>query len=235
MKPALVMPDKPDTEAMGKYIYEQLDQFSRNMQRSKMLVALYNTIAKDHPDSKSIHATDILRAAVVFMHAALEEFLRSLVISTFPFADAETLNQIPLAGLSRSGRPEKFFLGELVQYRELSVAEVIDRSLREHVSRQSFNSRGDLLAVIKTLGLRENDVRKVLPKVEAMLLRRHQIVHRADKPIPIDQQWIRATSLSPRHVASWNEATSQFVAIALTGALVTKFLKPPVKQRARSA
>jgi hypothetical protein len=219
-------PSRPDAEAMGRYIYEQLDQFMKNMERSQFLVDLYNTVAKDFPDSKGIHATDILRASVVFMHAALEDFIRSLMITTFPFADREHLDQIPLSGLSRTGRAEKFFLGELVRFKGVSVADVIQQSVREHVARRTFNNRGDILLVVNALGLREQDVAKVLPKIEAMLYRRHQIVHHADKPVPEDQQWIRATSLSPRHVSSWIAATRELVSILLTGAIVTKFFKP---------
>ena len=173
--------EKPDVDAMGRYIYEQVDQFTQNMQRSRMLVAMYNQIAKDHPDSKSIHATDILRAAVVFMHAALEEFLRSLVLTTFPLASTEVLNDVPLSGQSRMGRAEKFFLGDLARFNELTVAQVIERSVRDYVSRQTYNNRGDLMFVVRSLGLRDSDVSGVLPKLDAMLRRRHQIVHRGDK------------------------------------------------------
>ena len=226
--------EKPDAEAMGRYIYEQIDQFTKNMQRSRMLVAMYSQIAKDHPDSKSIHATDILRAAVVFMHAALEEFLRSLVLTTFPLAHAEVLNDVPLSGQNRMGRAEKFFLGDLTRFKDLTVAQVIERSVRDYVSRQTYNNRGDLMFVVRSLGLRDSDVAGVMPKLDAMLQRRHQIVHRGDRPIPEDQQWIRATSLSPKHVTAWIEATTKFVSIALTGALVVKFLKPkPSKTRRR--
>jgi hypothetical protein len=31
-----------------------------------------------------------------------------------PFASEEVLNEIPLLGISKHGRPEKFFLGKLV-------------------------------------------------------------------------------------------------------------------------
>jgi hypothetical protein len=78
------------------------------------LVRLYKSLVAANPAAKSIHATDLLRAAVVFLHASLEEVLRALSVATLSHTDAAVINEIPLTGVSRSGRPEKFFLGELV-------------------------------------------------------------------------------------------------------------------------
>jgi hypothetical protein len=219
-------------DEIAKFMAEQLDQFTSNIQRSKMLVELYNTISKEHPDAKTIHSTDILRAAVVFLHAALEELLRSLTIATFPLADATVLNEIPLIGHGRSFRPEKFLLGDLIKHRDKTVSGLIDDCVQQYAARLTYNNRGDLIAFTRSIELKDSDFSKIMPKIEAMLFRRHQIVHRGDKPIRKDQQWIRATSLSPRHVESWINATTQFVAIVLAGTVIKKYLtKPPMKDK----
>lgn len=216
---------------IAEFLADQLDQFSSNVQRSKMLVSLYNTIASEYPDAKTIHSTDILRSAVVFLHAALEELLRSLTIATFPLADATVLNEVPLIGYGRSIRAEKFLLGDLLKFRDKTIAELIDDCIQNYTARLTYNNRGDLMTFARSLGLKETDFSKVMPKVEAMLSRRHQIVHRGDKPLKKNQQWIRATALSPRHVESWIEATTQFVAIVLAGAVTKKYLPTPVIKR----
>jgi RiboL-PSP-HEPN len=217
---------KVDTEKAGLFIAEQLQQFQENINRSVMLVKMYELASKESPDGMSVHMTDILRASVVFLHAAFEETLRSLILATYPIADATVLNEIPLAGINKSGRPEKFLLGDLSRFRNKTVDDVIDLSLQEYVSRLTFNNRGDLLHVIRSLGLRDSHVAKLMPALDAMLRRRHQIVHRGDRPLAEDQRWIRATSLSSKHVRSWIKATTNFVAIAHTGAVIRKFIEP---------
>ncbi len=213
----------------SQFICDQLEDFRMNLQRSEMLVKLYESISKSYPEAKSVLATDILRAAVVFLHASLEELLRSISTAVFPYSDERTLNEVPLAGLNKHARPEKFYLGELTRFRGKSVDEVLALSVKGHISRQTYNNRGDLLAFARAVGLEEAHLRGCLPSLDAMLFRRHQIVHRADRPIEEDQKRLRATSLSPRHVRAWISATKHFVAAAMTGALITKFVKSPKK------
>jgi hypothetical protein len=67
--------------------------------------------------SDKVTAEDILRAAVVLLHAHLEDFLRTVASALLPAGDESCLNAIPLAGVT--GRPEKFFLGKLVHHRTL--------------------------------------------------------------------------------------------------------------------
>jgi hypothetical protein len=52
---------------------------------------------------------DMLRAAVVFAHAHLEDFLRTLAFAYLPATDEQTLNEIPLAGLGESTRPRSSY------------------------------------------------------------------------------------------------------------------------------
>lgn len=227
------MHEQPDSNEVEKqrindaasFIHEHIVDFQANLRRSEMLVQLYETISNEHPEAKSVLSTDILRAAVVFLHAALEEVLRSISISitVFPYSDESTLNDIPLAGLTKGSRPEKFLLGELRKFSGKSIDEVLAESVKNYIARKTYNNKGDLLAFASSVGLKEIHVRKCMPRLEAMLYRRHQIVHRADRPLEDDQKWIRATSLSPQHVKAWILATNQFVAAAMAGAFITKF------------
>lgn len=53
-----------------------------NINRVKNLITIYERIK----DDKNEYNTDILRAAVVLLHAALEDCLRSISYSRLPFA-----------------------------------------------------------------------------------------------------------------------------------------------------
>jgi hypothetical protein len=69
----------------------------------------------------------VLRASVVFLHATLEEFLRSIFEEFMPWASEERLNLIPIAGGNKQ-QPEKFFLGRLAKYRIDSVMDILKES-----------------------------------------------------------------------------------------------------------
>jgi hypothetical protein len=95
---------------------------------------------------------DVLRAAVVLTHAYLEDFLRTIAATILPTCDEKCLNDIPLAGLSPSGRAEKFFLGKLVRHNGKTVDELLRQSIAEYLDRLSFNSTDDISHLLATLG-----------------------------------------------------------------------------------
>jgi hypothetical protein len=75
------------------------DNFNENLARVESLVSTYES----HPEAqgrgrKSAEVLDILRAAVVFLHASLEDALRSVARWKLPSAASPVLDQIPLIG-----------------------------------------------------------------------------------------------------------------------------------------
>ncbi len=148
------------------------------------------------------------------------------------------MNDVPLAGLSKHGRAEKFFLGELCRFRGKSVDELLAVSVLEHAKRQTYNNRADLLAFCRSMGLDDGNVVPLLPRMERMLQRRHQIVHRADRPTAPSPTKGSTTSLSVHHVVSWIAATDKFVATVMAGAMMQRFYpgsKASVKLRTKRA
>ena len=137
-------------------------------------------------------ADDIFRATVVLLHAYLEDFLRTLGTAFLPDADVKVLDDVPLVG----GR-EKFSLGKLAQHRGKMVDEVIRDSVSEHLDRRSFNSVTEIISFLEKMGVRPKtgdwgaDLEAISQRVQeksggmaaldAMIRRRHSIVHRADK------------------------------------------------------
>lgn len=102
------------------------------------------------PHSQQAVAQDMLRAAVVLIHAYLEDFLRTIARALLPEASAECLDKIPLAGLS--GRPDKFSLGKLVRHKGKLVNDVLRESVSEHLDQRTFNNKGEIANLLETLG-----------------------------------------------------------------------------------
>ena len=150
---------------------------------------------------------DILRAAVVLIHAHLEEFLRTISRVLLPEGNEACLNEIPLAGLK--GRPEKFTLGRLVQHKGKLVDDVLRESVYEHLERSNYNSTDEISNLLRSLGFDVSKHEEEFPAIQQMIDRRHQIVHRADRFEPA-----LSTVLNPIRaddVSRWLTATNEFM------------------------
>jgi len=151
---------------------------------------------------KSLTATDILRAAVVFTHASLEDFLRSLAEQFLPFADKETLNKIPLIGNTNINRPEKFSLGKLAEYRGKTVDQVIKESVANHLEYSNYNNTTEIAQLLSSLSIDVSKVNSCFPALDELMKRRHQIVHRGDK-IRNGKGKNRTEPINPTTVDKW--------------------------------
>src|SRR5688500_15919554 len=105
---------------------------SQNLFRVESLVRTYES----HPGAKgrgrkSAELLDILRAAVVFLHASLEDVLRGVAAWKLPSASKEVLDEIPVVGLGAS--PRKILLGDLSQHRNKQIDDVISDSIEAYL------------------------------------------------------------------------------------------------------
>ena len=118
-----------------------------NMVRVDNLVSLYGPSSRGRSTVKD---TDVLRASLVLLHAGVEDYLRSLLIWKIDEFDEDTLGNFRLADGSRHLK-EKMTIGELSQYRDKSVAQVIRDSVKFQLEKfQSFSHLGE---VKKALGM----------------------------------------------------------------------------------
>jgi RiboL-PSP-HEPN len=168
-------------------------------------------LSRNDPDDKAT-AEDILRAAVVLIHAHLEDFLRTLAGALLPAGDESCLNGIPLAGVP--GRPEKFLLGKLVQHKGKLVDDVLRESVSEYLERRTFNDTDEISGTLEALGVDISKVNRTFPDIQRMMKRRHQIVHRADRIEGNDPTVLEA--ISPDQVEVWIDATTTFLGSLLT-------------------
>ncbi|MGI9172510.1 MAG: HEPN domain-containing protein [Chthoniobacterales bacterium] len=155
---------------------------------------------------------DLLRAAVVFLHATLEDCLRSIAAAFLPNADETVLNRIPLTG-SSTFRPEKFWLGRLSTFREKTVAELIKLSIDDYLARVSFSSASEIAEHLQPLGFEISPLKIHFPMLNEMMRRRHQIVHRADRDDKGD-----LVAIAQNEVLKWVDAVTKFLSNVLAQA-----------------
>lgn len=181
-------------------------RFSENLERARHLVQVYQTSALG-PGRRAVDTTDLLRAAVVFLHATIEDFLRSLLEWKLPHAAAVHLKDIPLAGK----RPRSTYtLDELAQFRGESVDEVVARSIAAHLDRSNFNDPGEVEGVLERIGLPKTLLDPYRDKLGPMMKRRHWIVHRADRNIATGRGHQAAVALQQAAVEAWSTALRRF-------------------------
>lgn len=152
----------------------------QNLTRVENLVSTY----EGHPDvqgqgRKPAHVLDTLRAAVVFLHASLEDVLRTIARWKLPEANQDTLNKIPLTG--QGANPKKFLLGDLAPHRGKTIDELIAKSVEESLQQSNYNNTNEIATLLAAVEVNVENVNGNFPQLQEMMERRHQIVHRADR------------------------------------------------------
>ena len=87
--------------------------FDQNIVRVNNLISVFSTNKKS-PKRHSVAEADVLRAAVVFLHAAFEDYLRDVLVQLLPIYGGNELSNIALLG--NAGRTEKFTIANLCEY-----------------------------------------------------------------------------------------------------------------------
>ncbi len=152
---------------------------NENLSRVDNLISLYGPAT---PGRRKVKDTDVLRAAVVLLHAGLEDFLRGLMIWKIDTYSSATLDSYAIPNGTRRP-PAKISLGDLASHKGKTVDELIVESVRAHLDEyQSFNDLGEVKKALKQCGIPADSVEAEnffgLPE---LIARRHNIVHKADR------------------------------------------------------
>lgn len=198
-------------------------RFNSNLKRVLSLVHLYRMLIRlrvgwEKKDGPAVVHGDLLRAAVVLLHAALEDLLRSIEERLLPEAGEAELNEIliPLVGGRKGQRREKIQLGELSRYRGQTVDEVIQQAIEEHLRTQTYNNIEDIVRCLKRVGLRVEWQAEQKTLLRGMMQRRHLIAHRADRDHQRGARHHPLRSLEPEAVERWHGALDGFGAAVLS-------------------
>lgn len=186
------------------------ERFVLNVARVRNLVDIYtNHLAGAGRGRRGHQTTDVLRAATVLLHAALEDVLRSLAYWKLPQANVVVLEQIPLVG----GAATKFNLGALAAHRGKTIDDVIKESTDASLERSNYNNRREVINLLESIGLNTAPIQQHMATLEQAMLRRHKIVHRADataNPRP-GRGNHRVATIAPATLNTWIANTEQFV------------------------
>jgi len=192
------------------------DSLRFNLARVENLILIYDRLGSPSQGRRTSHQTDILRSAVVFLHASLEEFIRQLVITIYPDSQKEIINRVPIAG-SLTVDPQKFLLGELVQFKDMYVSKLIEDSVTAHSKRLTVNNTNDLSNMLQSLSFEMNeDVRRHFHSLAELMSRRHHIVHQADKNETSGSGQFKVKSISSTEVRVWLQSVRDCCSIILT-------------------
>lgn len=150
-----------------------------NLERVENLVSLYGD---PRPGRQKVKDTDVLRAALVLLHASMEDYLRALLgwkVETF---DEDTLNRYGFPNGTKRP-PTKITLGELSAHKGKSVDDLISEAVKGHLEEfQSFNDLGEVKRALVQCGIGQATVdAHNFGELPVMILRRHNIVHKADR------------------------------------------------------
>jgi len=183
------------------------ERFSQNVARVRNLVDVYETYLAGQGKGRRGHArTDVLRAATVLLHAAVEDLLRSLAYWKLPLANAEVLDKIPLISAAPAMR---YSLGALASHRGKSVDDLIIASVNGYLERSNYNNPEEVASFLTSIGI---DVAKVdgwFPKLDEIMKRRHQIVHRADRDETGGKGKHAVRSIGRKKVREWIDAAEE--------------------------
>ncbi len=193
-------------------MYDEIEEFlDRNIKRVRNLSSVYDSSKTKGKGRKSVQDTDVLRAAVVMLHASLENFLRGLIKLRLPNSNESALNSIPLAGSEKNGRPEKFYLGSLVKHKGKSVELLLQESVYEYLEQISFNDTTEIISRLNTIGVHYcDDELNVLKSIDSMIKRRHNIVHQADSNKETRPGSYHAVAINKQMVEEWIKNTESF-------------------------
>jgi hypothetical protein len=186
--------------------------FRVNLDRVREVIALYDRVTGPSPGRPSVQESELLRVAVVYLHAALEDLLRGLAEWRLPSAGTDVLSQIPFAG--GDGRRTTLTLGDLAAYRGRPVEDVITKSVIAYLTRSSYNNTDDIARLLGQIGLTTQARKRLLDAhaadLNSIMSRRHHIAHRPDRNDLSGRGHHAAISLGKATVEGSNDVVRRF-------------------------
>lgn len=191
------------------------DNLKHNLARVESLVTTYES----HPDAqgqgrKPAEVLDILRAAVVLLHATLEDVLRNVAYWKLPTADKAVLDEIAVSGAGLNSK--KVLLGDLAAHRGKTVDELIEASIDSYLEHSNYNNSAEIAAILQKVNIDVAKVNSTFGTLQDLMARRHLIVHRADRQDQVagsGDHEIRA--INKQTVREWAHAVEDFGAAIL--------------------
>jgi hypothetical protein len=189
------------------------DNWKNNIARVRRLISAYDALSGTGPGRASVADTDVLRAAVVFLHATVEDFLRSLEAFKLPSASGTAFNNMRYyasPGQAAKDGKDKFTLVDLAANRGQSVDDVFRLAISRHLEMSNYNNVAEVRQALHRSGVNYTMPSDIAANLEALTKRRHWIAHRADKNPMSGSGHHRAQSIGKGTVEPWTTAVESF-------------------------
>lgn len=190
-------------------------RFKANLARVRNLIALYDDVNADRGQGRpATDASDILRAAVVLLHATLEDLLRSLEYDLLPRSPASAFKDVglpPVGATDDDKALTKFGMDLLIEYRGRSVDEVLRGAADFHLRHSNYNNTKQIVGTLAKYGITLDDSsRALLSTIDPFMKRRHWIAHRADTN-PLSGRGVqKVQAISKSSIANWSNVVEDF-------------------------
>jgi len=181
-----------------------------NLARVAGLVVVYEERVGVRQGRADVASSDILRAAVVLLHATLEEALRAALERRLPLMPADSLADL-LVPLAPPAKPkEKVTLKDLaLLQRDTTVSDLIVLAVSHWLASSNFNNVGDVVAALTRVEIPHGLTQDQRSDLESLMKRRHWIAHRADRNRQSGPGQHTAASLGKKQVQAWSALVAQ--------------------------
>jgi hypothetical protein len=187
-------------------------RFRYNLARVENLVSLFTDLGVGKGSGRrSTSELDILRAAVVLLHASFEDLIRSTEQAMFTRYSDEIWKTVKFSGLTdRDPDRDRLTVCDLRKYMGRSIDDLIDETITDHLNKKSYNHIEDLTRFLQAIGVKTDPYKAHFPSLSNLIKRRHHIVHQADKQSATVQGKWRATEINVTTVQTWIAAVRGF-------------------------
>lgn len=219
------MKGPPERPLLSHHVKVQR-RFKFNIDRVNSLVSIF----EDELEA-DVKQGDILRAAVVLLHATLEDALRGLLEWKLPKAPEQHLKNI---AFDEKGDKRAITLAELTRHRTKTVEEVISKVIKDHIDRhETFNHNDDIVKCLERVGLNKKLLLPNAPVIAEAIARRHKIVHNSDRSPAGARFHGTPMPISIGQVRVWTEGVRSFIESVLAEASPRPkpTLRPPPKRK----
>lgn len=171
---------------------DDYELFKDNLNRVESIVKLFDRLKdKGVNDYKTTKKSDLLRAAVVFLHSSFENYFREIIKNLVINSNDNTIIINLLSNL------KKIQLEDLLENKNTNIklSEYINKLVEKRMLLSSFNSVDEIVGYLNIVKISSDFEHK--SEIEEFIKRRHKIVHEADKNIsesseklnPIYKEW----------------------------------------------
>lgn len=169
-------------------------RFERNLGRVSGILRLHAAATTGAQGRPPQHASDLLRAATVFLHATMEDLPRSLAEQYWPSAGPDCLAEVPLKGHSKISHS----LRDLVPYRLERIAAVLEESIHAYLQRATFDSVGEVRTLLQSLGI-------ALDHVEGNFVLGVETIRSKRTGRSYETHWVHAFTLAAGRIINFRE------------------------------